>query len=339
TLFGGAASMGRTAFGTGTITVEPSAKLWTDRSTLSNNLILQGNSKLLGTNGSGEIWNGNVALTGIANIETWYSISLNGIVSGSGGFNKIGGGTLTLSGNNTYSGGTTINGGILKMGTANSLGTAAITVNGGGTLDLNGNSLSQTQSLTLSGIGVGMPGGSSSTSNLGALINSSPSNLSTVAGPVTLRSPRDSSSTVINAGEGAAIGGVGNITLSGVVSGTTGEANGLEKRGTGVLTLTGANTYAGATTISAGTLAISSDSNLGASPSTANAASVVLNGGTLQATLGATGTTNSFGLSGNRGMTLGVSGGGFRIDPSVTLNYAGAVAGTGGLTKSGSGTL
>ncbi|NBU60113.1 MAG: hypothetical protein EBS23_10245, partial [Betaproteobacteria bacterium] len=154
---------------------------------------------------------------------------------------------------------------------------------------------------------------------------------------------------VIDAASGSsfALGGDRSLTLetlsgdgaASTFAGTIGGAGSLIKRGGASLTLSGANTYTGGTTVSGGTLAISSESNLGASPSTANAASLVLNGGTVQATLGATGTTNSFALSANRGMTLGVSGGGFRIDPSVTLNYAGAVAGTGGLTKSGSGTL
>src|SRR4029077_502710 len=57
---------------------------------------------------------------------------------------KIGSGTLTLTGtSNTYSSGTTVSGGTLKLGDTNptALGatTGSLTVNTGGTLDLNGN--------------------------------------------------------------------------------------------------------------------------------------------------------------------------------------------------------
>ncbi|NDD14379.1 MAG: hypothetical protein EB072_17485 [Betaproteobacteria bacterium] len=53
------------------------------------------------------------------------------------------------------------------------------------------------------------------------------------------------------------------MTLSGVVSGTTSEANGLEKRGTGELTLTGANAFSGGTTISSGILRLGANNALG----------------------------------------------------------------------------
>ena len=43
------------------------------------------------------------------------SIALSGILSGSGGLNKVGPGTLTLAGANTYSGTTTIAAGAVQM--------------------------------------------------------------------------------------------------------------------------------------------------------------------------------------------------------------------------------
>jgi autotransporter-associated beta strand protein len=59
---------------------------------------------------------------------------------------------------------------------------------------------------------------------------------------------------------------------------------------------------------------------------------VTLNGGALQA-------TERFTLNTQRGITFGASGGTFVVDASKSLNYAGILAGTGGLTKSGAGTM
>ena len=54
-------------------------------------------------------------------------------------------------------------------------------------------------------------------------------------------------------GVGAIQTDAGNLTVSGIVSGT----GSLNKSGAGTLTLTAANTYTGNTTVTAGTLALS----------------------------------------------------------------------------------
>jgi len=59
----------------------------------------------------------------------------------SGGLTKVGLGTLTLSGANTYSGATVISNGTLQLGAANALPTNSPIVIAGGTLDLNGYTL------------------------------------------------------------------------------------------------------------------------------------------------------------------------------------------------------
>jgi autotransporter-associated beta strand protein len=69
-------------------------------------------------------------------------------------------------------------------------------------------------------------------------------------------------------------------------------------------------------------------------PGIAVADAITLNGGTLQITAGTPLT-----LHANRGITLDTNGGTFSVDASKSLNYAGIIAGTGGLTKSGSGTM
>ncbi len=98
------------------------------------------------------------------------------------------------------------------------------------------------------------------------------------------------------------------------------------------MTLSGANTYTGATAISGGILSVSADNNLGTAPSSATADDLTLNGGTLQNTANLT-------LNANRGITLGASGGTLDQNSGTTLTYGGIIAGSGALTKTDSGTL
>ena len=101
---------------------------------------------------------------------------------------------------------------------------------------------------------------------------------------------------------------------------------------TATVTADTANGYTGKVQVNGGTLAVGTETYLGAVPSGVVADAITLNGGTLQA-------TNTFTLSTNRGITLGASGGTFAVDATKSLSYAGVIAGTGGLTKSGSGTM
>jgi filamentous hemagglutinin family protein len=125
----------------------------------------------------------------------------------------------------------------------------------------------------------------------------------------------------------------GLISNSGVDAGPT--VLSIIKAGTGSWTLSGTNSYTGTTTISAGTLSISADANLGTAPGSVTAASLNLNGGTLALT------TNDVTLSTNRGITLGANSS-IDVASGRTLTYGGVItdgASTFGLTKAGSGTL
>ena len=114
---------------------------------------------------------------------------------------------------------------------------------------------------------------------------------------------------------------------SGTVSAVLAGSAAMTKSTTGTLTLSGANTYTGITSISSGLLAISSDGNLGTAPGSAVANSITLNSGTT-ANYGLR-TTASFTLNANRGITLGASGGQIQVAQNDTLTYGGIITGSG----------
>jgi len=158
TLFSGAGSLTRTAFGSGTITVDSGATLWLDRSTLDNALVLNGGT-LYGTNGFGEVVNGTVSLTADSTLNSFGSMQLSNVVSGSGGLDKIGDGVLTLSGSNTYTGATTVSAGTLLV-TGALGGTSALSVASGATLGGTGSifAVSSSNTVTVDSGGTLAPG-------------------------------------------------------------------------------------------------------------------------------------------------------------------------------------
>ncbi|MBZ9922178.1 autotransporter-associated beta strand repeat-containing protein, partial [Mesorhizobium sp. BR1-1-7] len=76
----------------------------------------------------------NIGAVGVANAAT--TLTFTGQATGSGILRKDGPGTLVLSGNNTYTGGTIVSTGTLRAGSTTAFGTGATTVNAGATLDL-----------------------------------------------------------------------------------------------------------------------------------------------------------------------------------------------------------
>ncbi|MFI5015686.1 MAG: autotransporter domain-containing protein, partial [Hyphomicrobiales bacterium] len=116
-----------------------------------------------------------------------------------------------------------------------------------------------------------------------------------------------------------------------------GGAGGLVKSGTGVLTLSGTNSYSGGTTILGGVLALAADANLGA------ASGLTIDGGTLRA-IGSFSSARSVVFnSGGATIDTGVSAP-KAVEPTtvaggVTLSLTGPITGAGGLTLIGSGTL
>ena len=185
-------------------------------------------------------------------------------------------GTVELTADNTYAGATVVNLGILQAanvyalgsGTSDPSGTAntttvnyvvktvnSFTVTYAGTLQLSGGlTFDANESLILNG-----PGFIPASTPIGALWQDSTSN--TWAGTVSLAS---------DASIGSPIGT--NLTITGVVSGVVG--NDLTKIRAGMVTLTGNNTFAGTTTVSAGILAAANSNALGASGTGSNGTTV-----------------------------------------------------------------
>jgi fibronectin-binding autotransporter adhesin len=113
-----------------------------------------------------------------------------------------------------------------------------------------------------------------------------------------------------------------------------GENGTLNKTGAGTLILNGANTHSGVTTLSSGTLALGhtnalQNSTLDTGSSGAQAVSFTAAG---------TNTYNLGGLQGGDDLALGANRLSVGVNNASTL-YSGALGGTGGLTKAGSGTL
>ncbi|KZO32663.1 ShdA [Salmonella enterica subsp. enterica serovar Tennessee] len=219
-----------TKTGAGTLILN-AENTYTGSTTISEGTLIATNVEALGT--------GNV--TDNATLEMNTGGDFDNAISGSGQVVKSGDETLTLSGANSYTGGTTISGGTLVASNVEALGTGDVTdnavleLNTGGDFDnaISGSGQvvkSGDETLTLSGAnsytgGTTISGGTLVATNVEAL----------GSGDVT-----DNATLELNTGGDFdnAISGSGQVV----------------KSGDKTLTLSGANSYSGATTISGGTL-------------------------------------------------------------------------------------
>ena len=121
------------------------------------------------------------------------------------------------------------------------------------------------------------------------------------------------------------------VTLSPMVASSPASGT-LAKVGTGTLVLSGANTYTGATTVTAGILSIELRRGTRARHrDRATPGQLTFGGGTVTVTASMT-------LDANRGIAMtGV--GTISTSPGVVLTYGGVIAGASTLTKAGTGTL
>jgi fibronectin-binding autotransporter adhesin len=284
-------------------------------------------------------------------------------ITGTGSIDVQDGGTVTLTGNNSYTGDTAIDMATLKAGSSTALGSdTALSFNYyGGTLDLNGNNISVgsvtggsstypsyinlgSNTLTIGGI----PG----TTTLSTIISGT--------GGITLTGPAEETYlTAIDTYSGPTVIGTGAVLSLGFSSlaGSIPNTSGISGSGTlvffepsattisapitgslsvtqisgasGVVTLSGTNTYTGATTINSGTLEAGSASAFG------NASPVTING---TGELNLNGFNNTIGpLAGSATSSIVLGGAVLTIDPPADPTFSGVISG-GTLALTGPGT-
>ncbi len=298
-----------------------------------------GYSLLAGNGGSLNIGSPDTVISSSPGVTTTIDVP----ITGTGGIDLQGSGTLILTASNQYSGGTVVGTtSTLQIGNGGTGGGIAGNVTNNGTLAFNRSS-SVTLGGAISGSGVVrqdgpgtlvLSGTNSYTGGTvvgaGILSVSADANLGGPTGALTLNGGTllttasfASARPVALAGPFGTISTAGGTTfdLSGPVSG----AGTLVKTGNGTLVLSGANSYAAGTIIGGGTLSISSDANLGAA-----SGHLTIDGGTLQ-------TSATF--SSSRATTLGPKGGTVKTASGTSFTLRAGVDGPGSLTKTGAGRL
>jgi len=275
TLRSGTGTVGNFAFGSGTLALNGGTLTsGTDNQARSfaNNVSVGGDvafGDATATGGlafSGTVNLGNATRT----LTTVQTTTFSGPIS-NGGLIKSGAALLTLSSSNAYSAGTTVSAGTLRAGNANSFGSGSVTLSASSTLDLNslaianaitnnGGTLANaasytgTQSLTAAA-SFGALGGTLSVINGGTatLTGAMTGTVSVAAGGQANLNDGASLSQATLANDGlVAVNQSGTTTLSTAITG----AGAFQKLGSGILTVSGNNTYSGATTVSAGGLKV-----------------------------------------------------------------------------------
>ncbi|HEX7921922.1 MAG TPA: autotransporter-associated beta strand repeat-containing protein [Bradyrhizobium sp.] len=287
---------------------------------------------------------GDVVNNGVLAVNRSNSYTLGGNISGSGAFVQSGPGTTILTGTNSYGGGTTLAAGILSVSSDTNLGAAAGALTfSGGTLQVTGTTFTGTsRTINWGGGGFDIANAannfsvSQSLTGNGALTKAGTGTL-TLTGSNSYIGGTTISAGTLQLGNGSTTGSItGDVVNNGILAvnrsntytlgGNISGSGAFVQSGPGTTILTGTNSYGGGTTLTAGILSVSSDTNLGAA-----AGALTFSGGTLQVT-GTTFTGTS--------RTINWGGGGFEIaDPANNFSVSQLLTGNGALTKSGAGTL
>jgi len=259
----------------------------------------------IGNGGSTGAIAGNITNTGTLAFNRTGTLTNASVISGSGALTKSGAGTVILTAANTYSGGTTINTGTLQVGLGGNNTTGSL---GGGNIVNNGNlflSVSNTLTITNEISGTGTLNSGSLTTVLSG--SNSYSGLTTVSAGI-LRV--DSGNALGSTNAGTVVANGARLQLQGVTVGNealTISGNGLGNSGGALRAGTGANTYGGKVTLAA-------DSRFFAG----------------------SGTSLTLSASGD---ALDLASYTLTVEGSGANNVNGAIVGTGGITKIGTGTM
>ncbi len=301
-----------TKAGTGTWTLS-GANTYTGATAINAGTLVASNAAALGTTAGGTTVAAGATLN-INNVAIGAeAVTLNGTLRGTGAGASLAG-TVALNAAGAAIDTATATDALTLSGVVS--GANALTKTGAGTLTLGGvNTYTGATNInagTLALNAAGTIAASSGVANNGAF---------TIAASKTIDSMTGTGNTVL--GGTLTIGDASNTSSAygGVISG----AGGITKAGTGTLTLSGANTYTGVTTINAGTLQANGGNAIGDSSSVTAASGATL-------ALGASETIGSLAGAGN--VTLGantLTAGG----NGTNTTFSGVMSGTGGLTKAG----
>lgn len=236
--------------GAGSVTQAGSGTtILTTNSTYTGGTTISAGTLQLGNGGTAGSIVGPVVDNAALAIDNSSTVTLPGVISGSGALSQIGSGTTILAGDNTYSGGTTISAGTLQLGNGGTSGSIMGDVTDNGALAFDrtddvifAGTISGTGALNQIGSGTTILTGDNTytgvtTISAGVLQLGNGGTTGSIAGPVV-----DNTSLVVDNSS--------TVTLPGVISGS----GALSQIGSGTTILTGDNTYSGGTTISAGTL-------------------------------------------------------------------------------------
>ncbi|WP_407530009.1 autotransporter-associated beta strand repeat-containing protein [Methylobacterium oryzisoli] len=382
-IIGGSGSLNQ--IGTGTLTLT-GANTYTGGTAITAGTLQIGNGGTIGSI-AGDILNNSTLAFNRAD-----ALTFAGIIGGTGNLTKLGAGTLALAGANTYSGGTAITAGTLEARGGQAIGDlSAVTVAAGATLALRQSetigSLAGSGSVALGTARLTAGGNTSSTlfagtlSGAGGLTKAGLGTL-TLTGANTYAGGTTIAAGTLQIGNGGTAGSITGdvlnnstlafnradaVTFAGIIGGT----GVLNQNGTGTLTLTGANTYAGLTTVAAGTLQIGNGGTTGSiTGDVLNNATLAFNRAdavTFAGIIGGTGSLNQIGtgtltLTGANTYTGGtvITAGTLQIGNGGTagsitgdvlnnstlafnradaVTFAGAITGSGSLNQIGAGTL
>ena len=357
-----------TKAGAGTLTLS-AANTYTGLTTIVGGTLAYGTNNTLGTGGvavNGGVLNlstfsdsvgtvtltsGTIAGTGTLTSSSGFTMEGTGLASaslaGAVGLTKSGNGTLTLSANNGYTGRTQVNGGVLAVNNTNALaGTGTISFGGGSlqysasnTRDYSAKILNSGSAIAIdtNGQNVTFATGLGS-SNTGGLTKSGAGTLTLTASNGYTGGTTISSGT-LQVGNGGTTGSIdGNVvnnamltfnrsdalTYSGEISGS----GGLRKLGSTTLTLSGSNGYTGVTNIATGFLVLNNTNALAGTGTIS-----FTGGGTLRYSASNTVDYSAKILSNGIQIKIDTNG------QNVTFASGLAASNTGGLRKSGGGTL